>query len=336
MRCSPRGVETEMDMVDRYVSAVAERLHPSRRTKVEAELRAAILDALEARAGLPTHEAGVAEEDVVAVLTELGAPDRMAAEYEPSRQYLIGPELYPLFRRGLRVAMVAIVVAGVVSFGVSLLLGGLADYRAGGLLVDTLRYAFTAALVAAAALVVVFAWLQRSETPVPRAATPAAAAWDPRSLAVGRKADPTSRFEALSGLVAATVVLVVVGVIGLVAREVEPMVSTDLQPLIREGVARNVMLVQVALVLSAIAHGIALLQGLWPAWTRGMRLVADSIALFVFVRLPFQLLEHRSALLDAGVTRNAVTWLIANAFVFGAILVAVVFFHWWRSWRASH
>jgi hypothetical protein len=320
-----------MELVDRYVTAVAERLHPARRPKVEAELRAAILDALEARAGLPTQE-----EAVVAVLAELGAPERMAAGYEPGRQYLIGPELYPLFRRGLRVAMVAIVVASVVSFGVSLLVGGLADFRAGGLLVDTLRYAFTAALVAAAGLVAVFAWLQRAERQIPRTVTPAAAAWDPRSLAVGRKKDATSRFEALSGLVAAAVVLVVVGVIGLVAREVEPGVSTDLQPLIRDGVARNVLLVQVALVLSAVAHGIALLQGHWPAWTRGMRLVAYSVALFVFVRLPFQLLEYRSALLDAGVTRHGVTWLIANAFIFGATFVAIVLFHWWRSRRASH
>lgn len=319
-----------MDMIERYVNAVAERLHPSRRGKVEAELRAAILDALEARGGSAARE-----EDVVAVLAELGEPDRMAAQYEPSQQYLIGPELYPLFRRGLRVAMVAIVLLSAVGFCVSLLLGGLAGYRAGGLLVQTLAYAFMAALVVVAVLVAAFAWMQRAELTLPRGLWPAESAWDARSLPPSYKADRAPRFEAVVGLVSAAAALVIVGVVGKVASEAGPHASTVLQPLIRDAVSGNVMLIQVALAVAALAHAVALVQGRWQAWTRGMRLVADSIAVFVFVPLPFRLLEHRSALLDSGITRNVVNWLVANALIFAAVLVGSVAFYWWRTWRRA-
>jgi hypothetical protein len=152
-----------MELIERYVNAVGERLHISRRSEVEAELRSAILDALEARGALPESEG-----DVVAVLTALGEPERVAAEYQPSRRYLIGPELYPLIRRVTRVVLVTLVTASTLGFGVSLLLGGMADFRAGVLLMDTLGFALRAAFVAMVVLVAVFAWLQRGEVRLPR------------------------------------------------------------------------------------------------------------------------------------------------------------------------
>ena len=77
-----------MELIENYVRAVGERLHPSRRADVEAELRASIYDALEARGA----DAG-SEDHVASVLAALGAPERMASGYEPNRWYLIGPEL---------------------------------------------------------------------------------------------------------------------------------------------------------------------------------------------------------------------------------------------------
>ena len=81
-----------MELINRYVEAVGSRITAPRRNEIEAELRAAILDALEARNATPDSET-----DVMAVLAEFGAPEAVAAEYEPSRRYLIGPELYPEF-----------------------------------------------------------------------------------------------------------------------------------------------------------------------------------------------------------------------------------------------
>ena len=319
-----------MDLIERYTSAVAARLQPVRREAVEAELRAAILDALEARGGTPESE-----EDVVAVLAELGDPESMAAGYEPGRQYLIGPEHYPFFRRGLRVAMVTIVALSVVAFCISLLMGGLAGYEAGGLLVRTLFYAGMASAAVVVVLVAVFTWIQRAEVPVSRRDWPGRTAWEPRSLRGRAESDPAARFGSVVGLASAAAALVVVGLIGQVAREVEPHASAQLQPLIQGAVSRNVMLLQIGLVVAALAHAVTLVQGAWLSWTRGMRLVADAIALFVFVPLPFRLLRDRSVILESGMTANGVNWLIGNAFVFAVVLAAVMAYHWWRIVRPA-
>lgn len=319
-----------MELIERYVRAVGERLHPSRRKGVEAELRSSILDALEARNAGPDSE-----DDVVAVLLELGDPASVAAEYEPSRRYLIGPDLYPLFRRAVRVVLVTLAVASAFGFVASLLVGGLADFRAGELLVDALGLALRAAVVAMAVLVAVFVWLERREIRLPRRMLPQGGGWDPRSLPSRRTADRVPRSEAVVGLLATAVVLVIVGGIGQVAREAGPHVAAPLRPLIERDVVGNVWLLQMALVVSALAYAFALVQGRWRSYTRAMRLIADVIGVFVFTRLAFQLREYRSALIDAGGSRNFVDWLIANALITAAIVVVVVVFSWWRLWRRA-
>lgn len=318
-----------MDLIERYVSAVGAKLQPVRRRKVEAELRAAIMDALEARGSTEASEA-----DVVAVLTEFGDPGRVAAEYEPGQQYLIGPELYPHFLRGLRAAMATIVAVSALAFCVSLLMGGLAGYEAGGLLVQTLMYAGGAAAAVVIVLMAVFTWMQRAEVSVPRRALPDAA-WDPRRLPSRPEADRAGRFDAVVGLVSAAAALVVVGLIGQVAREAGPHASPQIQSLIRDAVSRNVMLLQLALVVAALANAVALVQGRWRSWTYGMRWVADATALFVFVPLPFRLMSARAALLESGMTPNVVNWLVANAFIFAAVLAGLMIHSWWRVARRA-
>ena len=317
-----------MELIENYVRAVGERLHPSRRADVEAELRASIYDALEARGA----DAG-SEDHVASVLAALGAPERMASGYEPNRWYLIGPELFPLFRRVLRLALVTIVVAGAAGFAVTLMLGGFAGFRAGDLLMTTLGYAFRAALAALVVIVAGFAWLQRAEARVPTQPAPADEPWDPHSLTVRHPRDRAPRFDSLAALVVSAVVLVIVGAIGGAAREGIARAPASLQPLLRDGVVVNAVIVQSALVLSALAHMAALVQGRWASLPRAVRTVAESAVVLVFVRAPFQLLEHRPALLEAGLHRNFVGWLVINAALVAAVLVAVVGWSWWRAWR---
>lgn len=318
-----------MDLIDRYVSAVGAKLHPVRRGQVEAELRAAIMDALEAQGRTEVSDA-----DVIAVLEEFGDPGRVAAEYEPGQQYLIGADLYPPFLRGLRAAMTTIVAVSALAFCVSLLMGGLAGYEAGGLLVQTLMYAGGAAAAALLVLIAVFTWMQRTGVSVPRRTRPDTA-WDPRRLPSRPKEDRAGRFDAVVGLVSAAAALVVVGVIAQVAREAGPQASPEIQSLIRDTVSRNVMLLQLALVVAALAYAVALVQGRWHSLTYGMRLVADATALYVFVPLPFRLISARSVLLEAGVTSNVVNWLIANAVIFAAVLVGLMIQSWWQVARRA-
>ena len=319
-----------MDLIERYVDAVTAKLRPKRRGEVERELRASILDALEARGGSPEIES-----DVAAVLAELGEPSAVAAAYEPGSQYLIGPELYPLFRRVVRVTLATLVGASAVAFAVALLLGGLAEFRAGELLEDTLEFAIGAAVVAIIVIVGVFAWLQRSEVSVP-ARKPPGDRWDPRSLPAASGPERASRFDSVVGLVATAIVLVILGGIGHGASEALADVPVALQPLIQHAVIQSVMLLQVAGVLSALAHAIALIQGRWQVFTRAARVAADAIAVFVFVRVPVELVVHRTTLMESDLSRNFILSLVLTAIVVGAVGVGTIVglsVHAWRGRR---
>ena len=316
-----------MDLIERYVEAVTSSLRPKRRREVERELRASILDALDARGGSPESAA-----DVAAVLADLGEPSAFAAAYEPGSQYLIGPELYPLFRRVVRVTLLTLVGASALYFAIALLLGGPAEFRAGDLLRDTLETGIGAAILAVVVIGAVFTWLQRSEVDVP-AHSRAGGRWDPRSLPALSGPDRASRFDSVIGLVATAITLVILGGIGQAAAEALPVAAPGVRPIIRHAVLQGVMVLQAAAALSALAHAVALIQGRWRPYTRAMRLGADALAVFVFVRVPVELVVHRAALFEADLSRNFVLSLVLTSVVTGAIGVAIIVGLSVRAWR---
>ena len=92
-------------LTDRYVAAVLRSVPDRGRTDIERELRASIGDALDdhLRQG-ETREAAEA-----AVLTELGDPNRLAAEYAGGPRYLIGPSVYGSYLRTLGLVLALLV-----------------------------------------------------------------------------------------------------------------------------------------------------------------------------------------------------------------------------------
>ena len=84
------------NMVERYLSEVGRYVPGKEREEIKKELRSQIHDQLEDRYGKSPSD-----EQIAAVLTELGNPRRMAASYG-SEQYLIGPDLFPSYVRTLQ------------------------------------------------------------------------------------------------------------------------------------------------------------------------------------------------------------------------------------------
>ncbi|MFC7535501.1 permease prefix domain 1-containing protein [Actinoplanes sp. GCM10030250] len=82
-------------LIDRYVYTVLRRVPEQQRTDIERELRTSIDDAIEAR----TDSGEAHDPAVTATLLELGDPDRLADGYADRTQFLIGPQLYPAWRR---------------------------------------------------------------------------------------------------------------------------------------------------------------------------------------------------------------------------------------------
>jgi hypothetical protein len=88
-------------LTDRYIAATLRSVPGKARGDIERELRASIGDAVDARMekGEP-HDAAE-----TTVLTELGDPSKLAAEYSGPPRYLIGPNVYHAYVRTLGVAL---------------------------------------------------------------------------------------------------------------------------------------------------------------------------------------------------------------------------------------
>lgn len=93
-----------MEMVDRYVYAVTQKLPQSQREDIANELRGLIEDMLDERIG----DGKITDELVEEVLMELGSPRIMAQKYRGSKSYLIGPELYDTFLLVLKIVLISV------------------------------------------------------------------------------------------------------------------------------------------------------------------------------------------------------------------------------------
>lgn len=99
-----------MELIERYIYAVTQHLPEDMKDDVSKELHGNIEDML------PDD---YTEEDVKAVLEELGNPWKIAEEYQPKKRYLIGPGLYSKYFTVLKlvVGIVMTVVAAVTIIG---------------------------------------------------------------------------------------------------------------------------------------------------------------------------------------------------------------------------
>jgi hypothetical protein len=93
-----------ISLVDRYVYTALRRVPESLRAEIDRELRAAIEDAIEAK----TAAGATRDEAVEAALLELGDPNRLADQYAGRRNYLIGPELYEIWRGLMKLLLVTV------------------------------------------------------------------------------------------------------------------------------------------------------------------------------------------------------------------------------------
>jgi len=95
-----------MELIDRYVHEVGRHLPAGLRGDVEAELRSLLEDSLQERAretGRPADEAMATE-----VVRSFGKPRDAATRYAPEPQYLIGPRLYPIYMRVVKIMFPAL------------------------------------------------------------------------------------------------------------------------------------------------------------------------------------------------------------------------------------
>ncbi|MEN0037833.1 MAG: hypothetical protein AAGC78_12240 [Cellvibrio sp.] len=110
-----------MELIDRYIYAVGQGLPESRRDEITRELRANILDKLEAiseEQGRAPNDAEVAE-----VLKALGHPQKVAGSFSTAQQ-LVSAELFPVYKRSLHYGLILVFILALIQLGVHLLNSG--------------------------------------------------------------------------------------------------------------------------------------------------------------------------------------------------------------------
>jgi HAAS domain-containing protein len=108
-----------MEIIDRYVHEVGEHLPENMRADVEAELHSLLMDALEERARTASRPAD--PELATRVVREFGPPQEVARRYAPEAEYLIGPRLFPAYKRGMMFLVIIFASLFLASFVLSIL-----------------------------------------------------------------------------------------------------------------------------------------------------------------------------------------------------------------------
>jgi hypothetical protein len=143
-------------LTERYLEVALRGIPDRERADLEGELRSSIADAVEDR--VASGEDREAAERTV--LEGLGNPGRLAAEYGGGPFFLIGPELYPVWKQVL-LRLVSIVVPVVLVIQVAAQLYGGNDYA--GALIEGIGAAVMVGVQLAFWVTLVFAFLERAD-----------------------------------------------------------------------------------------------------------------------------------------------------------------------------
>lgn len=187
-----------MDLIERYVVEVGRHLPRQQRVDVQTELRSLLQDMVEDRAQTKVDKAD--EKVVTAVLLEMGHPEKVAASYQTRPQYLIGPQLFPVFKLVLSIVWVVLAVVSVGSIVLSVWNSDdfLVDITT--LIIQAIPDFLGAAFSAFGSIAIVFAILERV-IPESELNAEEEEEWDPRNLPTANNAQEMSRSELIAGIV---------------------------------------------------------------------------------------------------------------------------------------
>lgn len=167
-----------MNLIDKYVAAVGRHLPQKNRADIEAEIRSTLEDMLEER---KQAEGPASEAEIVDLLKEYGSPYDVAATYKPPQyQYLVGPRMFPIFERVLRIVLAVVAAASLLGLVVALTKTGLTGPEFVSSLGDWFGGLISGLIAAFGNIVLVFAIIER--TGVASRVEKEFKEWDPKEL----------------------------------------------------------------------------------------------------------------------------------------------------------
>ena len=270
-----------MNLIERYVREVGRRLPRKDRKDIETELHSTLVDTLEDRAeGEPT------EEDEIELLIEFGPPGKVAASYRGGDQYLIGPEMFPLFRMVTGIVILVLAIVQLVLVGIKIIFtqGYFPDFE--------WIFAFLASLVLSFGYVVVtFAILQyfgvKPEMDEEE--------WDPRSLPEPSQKESVSTSGLLLEIIFGLILIALLNFLP----DILEFISSLGVVVVNDPLVQDYLAWIIAVILLGIGVDVLLL---WRGqWTTSLRLIKIGTNLIGIVILYVLINAHSAWLASNGV-----------------------------------
>ena len=264
------------ELIERYVREVGQQLPRKMRTDIELELTSLLLDSLEERAAAAGKEPSV--KMAADVLREFGKPDRIAAQYLPD-QYLIGPQLFPVFKVALTIVLVIIGVVHVGGLVFMLLRGEPSVF--GQTAWNWFGSFFRSAALNAGIVTMVFAAIERAQINWGEQAQ-SEEAWNPLDLPPVKDPDRINRFEIIFGMFWTVAFIIVFNFYPNLASlviiddggiEVFRLLSTEF--------AVHVPWLTLAWLLELVLKGIVVTRGRWTRFTRVLELALVPLSFYI-------------------------------------------------------
>ena len=273
-----------MKLVDRYVVEVAKHLPFVKGQKdIENELRSTLEDMLEDRAqkaGRPADEAMEIE-----LLKEYGAPEKVAATYNPM-PYLIGPRMFPFFIMVLKIVITVVTVVLLITTGIQIatqtaMMGkefvNIVGKGLGGII--------SAAIAAFGNVVLVFAILERvlPDSQIASLKT-TDVEWDPATLANEPNPDTIKRGELIAEIIFTFAGLVILNLyphmLGF-SFFVED--NWFFIPMFSDAFLRFIPWINLTLLAEIVLDIYLLRQNIWAPVTRMIKIIIEAASLAITV-----------------------------------------------------
>jgi hypothetical protein len=181
-----------MDLIDRYLAAIARRLPAAKADDIVAEIRDDLLTRQEVREealGRP-----LTRDEVSALIKDMGHPFVVASRYRP-QQYLIGPDAFPFFVATLRIVAIFLALVFAVTAASSVVFGHADIAQAVGRAMSNL---LSSAMLGFGTVAAIFYALERTGFPAEHLAK-----WRPQELPEVKDKQPNawgSAFEVAIGV----------------------------------------------------------------------------------------------------------------------------------------
>ena len=291
-----------MELLDRYLQAVRFWLPRKQQDDIIAELGDDLRSQIEEREsslGRPLNE-----DELVALLKQAGHPLWVAGRYQ-KQQALIGPVLFPLYSFVLKIVALGYLVPWFLTWIVlTVLVPSHPSTNPALALIGRWGTLWTTTVIIFGSVTLAFAILERVQS-----AVSALQQWDPRKLPrMARPKDRVSRVESVFGLVFSIVFIVWWLSLSRYGHVIFGPIAGffSLNPALRAWY----LPVIVPTCIIALQQCVNLLRPQWTWFRAAALLLADSIALFIFIfvaKIHPYLLPVGSANLDAQHTQALVT-----------------------------